>query len=42
MQFFIRLTALLGWWICGVSATSNNLTDLVTWDQYSLMINGSR
>jgi hypothetical protein len=33
--------AALGW-ACAVLATSNNLTDAVTWDKYSLSINGSR
>lgn len=42
MRLFTYLTALLAWCICGVSTTSNNLTDAVTWDPYSLMVNGSR
>lgn len=36
------LAVLLAWWVSAVAATSNNLTDLVTWDNYSLSINGSR
>lgn len=26
----------------GVQGTSNNLTDVVTWDKYSLLVEGSR
>ncbi|KAF3769880.1 family 35 glycoside hydrolase [Cryphonectria parasitica EP155] len=39
---FHFLTALLAWWVCGVSSTTDNLTSAVTWDEYSLLINGSR
>jgi hypothetical protein len=41
MRFSLLLTALAGW-LCGVSATSDNLTDVVTWDNYSLLVNGER
>lgn len=41
MRLFHIFVALLGW-VGDVIATSDNLTDLVTWDHYSLMINGSR
>lgn len=44
MRFFTcsYLTVFLAWWMGSVLATSNNLTDLVTWDEYSLLVNGSR
>ncbi|ROW12073.1 hypothetical protein VMCG_00471 [Cytospora schulzeri] len=41
MRPFIIIAALLAW-ICGVSSTTDNLTDAVTWDQYSLSVNGER
>ena len=41
MRFQVVLAALLGWVSC-TAATSNNLTDLVTWDKYSLTVNGTR
>lgn len=43
MRFFAcnYITVFLAWWTC-VSATTDNLTDVVAWDQYSLLINGSR
>ena len=28
--------------VLGAAATSNNLTDQVTWDRYSLSVNGNR
>lgn len=42
MRSFHFLTALLAWWVCSVSSATDNYTNAVTWDQYSLMINGSR
>lgn len=36
------LTSLLAWWACAVAATSNNYTDAVTWDSYSLFVNDTR
>lgn len=44
MRFFHSryLTVLLAWWALGVAATTNNLTDVVSWDKYSLSINGER
>lgn len=41
MRPFIIIGALLAW-ICGVSSTTNNLTEAVAWDQYSLSVNGTR
>lgn len=41
MRFRLIILAALGW-VCAVFATSNNLTDVVTWDKYSLSVNGSR
>jgi hypothetical protein len=38
LRLFVALSALL--WTS--TATSDNLTDLVTWDPYSLTVNGSR
>ena len=38
LRLFVALSALL--WTS--NATSDNLTDLVTWDPYSLTVNGSR
>lgn len=35
------LSALAGWAGTALS-TSNGLTDAVTWDKYSLLVNGSR
>ena len=41
MRFSLLIASVIGW--CSlVFATSNNLTDAVTWDKYSLSINGSR
>lgn len=36
------LSVLLAWWAYAAATTDNNLTDLVSWDEYSLSINGSR
>lgn len=41
MRLQILIAAVLGWVSCAV-ATSNNLTDLVVWDNYSLTVNGER
>lgn len=41
MRPLILAAALLAW-ICGVYATTNNLTDVVAWDRYSLSVNGER
>jgi len=41
MRFQVVLAAVLGWVSC-TAGTSNNLTDLVTWDKYSLTVNGTR
>ncbi|KAK7728732.1 hypothetical protein SLS53_009385 [Cytospora paraplurivora] len=41
MRPFIILATLLAW-VCGVSSTTNNLTDVVAWDEYSLLVNGER
>jgi hypothetical protein len=41
MRLRVLIAAVLGWVSCAV-ATSNNLTDLVTWDNYSLTVNGTR
>lgn len=41
MRPFFFIAALLAW-VCGVSSTTNNLTDVVTWDKYSLLVNGQR
>jgi beta-galactosidase GanA len=37
----VLITALLGW-ISSVVSTDNGLTDLVSWDKYSLSVNGER
>ncbi len=42
MMRLLALFAALGAWVFAVEATSNNLTNLVTWDKYSLGINGTR
>ncbi|KAI1867042.1 hypothetical protein JX265_007618 [Neoarthrinium moseri] len=42
MRLLNSLTAALLGLVWGVSSTSNNLTDAVTWDQYSLSVNGER
>lgn len=42
MRSFYCFTALLAWCVCQVWSTSDNLTSAVTWDQYSLLVNGSR
>ncbi|KUI59563.1 putative beta-galactosidase C [Cytospora mali] len=41
MRPSIIIAALLAW-ICGVSSTTDNLTDVVVWDKYSLSVNGER
>lgn len=41
MRLQVLIAAVLGWISCA-AATSNNLTDLVTWDKYSLTVNGTR
>ena len=41
MHFF-NLLSLCLWFVTSVLATSDNLTDLVTWDKYSLSVNGER
>jgi hypothetical protein len=41
MRFPLFLAALLGC-MNTACATSNNLTDVVTWDKYSLSVNGQR
>ncbi|TPX14294.1 uncharacterized protein E0L32_005490 [Thyridium curvatum] len=41
MRFLSALVAAVGW-LSSALATSNNLTDLVTWDKYSLSVNGTR
>ncbi|KAI0128537.1 family 35 glycosyl hydrolase [Xylariales sp. AK1849] len=41
MRLIFSLVTLLGL-VWGVVCTSNNLTDLVTWDNYSLSVNGKR
>jgi beta-galactosidase len=41
MRFQVVLATVLGWISCA-AATSDGLTDLVTWDKYSLTVNGSR
>ncbi|KAH8674059.1 family 35 glycosyl hydrolase [Xylariales sp. PMI_506] len=41
MRLFLILAAVFGlFW--GVASTSNNLTDAVTWDKYSLSVHGKR
>lgn len=40
MRPFAYLTALLAWCVCAVD--NQDLGDAVTWDPYSLMVNGSR
>ncbi|KAJ4391625.1 hypothetical protein N0V93_005244 [Gnomoniopsis smithogilvyi] len=42
MRSFVCLIGFLAWLACVASATSNNLTDLVEWDHYSLSVNGQR
>ncbi|KAB5558355.1 family 35 glycosyl hydrolase [Coniochaeta sp. 2T2.1] len=41
MRLQVLIAAVLGWVSCA-AATSNNLTDLVEWDKYSLTVNGTR
>ena len=41
MRLQIIIATVLGWVSCA-AATSNNLTDLVQWDKYSLSVNGER
>ena len=41
MRPLIVLSALAGWAGTALS-TSDGLTDAVTWDKYSLLVNGSR
>lgn len=42
MKLFQVLTTILWSFLLAVSAIDNGLTDLVTWDEYSLTINGTR
>lgn len=42
MRFFQILGALLWLLVSAVFATDNGLTDAVTWDQYSLLVNDTR
>ncbi|KAK2045629.1 family 35 glycosyl hydrolase [Colletotrichum somersetense] len=42
MRLLRALTALVWLFVSGSLATSNGLTDAVTWDKYSVMINGTR
>ncbi|KAI4601805.1 hypothetical protein KJ359_010669 [Pestalotiopsis sp. 9143b] len=41
MRFLKAVAAALGL-ACGAACTSNNLTDAVTWDKFSLSVNGQR
>lgn len=41
MRPLLLITALLGW-VSSVVSTDNGLTDLVSWDKYSLSVNGTR
>ncbi|KAK7949744.1 (Trans)glycosidase [Apiospora saccharicola] len=42
MRLFSAFVFLLYGFVLGAAATSNNLTDQVTWDRYSLSVNGNR
>ena len=41
MRPLLLITTLLGW-VSSATSTDNGLTDLVSWDSYSLSVNGSR
>jgi beta-galactosidase len=41
MRFYTVIAVLLGY-LSFASATSNGLTQAVTWDKYSLSVNGTR
>ncbi|KAL0931988.1 glycosyl hydrolase family 35 [Colletotrichum truncatum] len=42
MRFFRAVTALVWLLVSGAVATDNGLTDVVSWDQYSLLVNHTR
>lgn len=42
MRFFRAVTALIWLLVSGAVATDNGLTDVVSWDKYSLSVNNTR
>lgn len=42
MRLFQAVTALVWLLVSGAVATDNGLTDVVSWDKYSLVINNTR